>query len=181
MLDLALVKCRSHAAYGWFERSRYPFDYQRRFGAVLAGGPKGQLLIVKGAPEAVINVCTSYDGRTLDDAKRKEILNRVHTLASEGYRAIAVATRPWTVAIRDPTAEDERDLVFEGLCTFADPPKASAPHALQRLKALGVRVVILSGDDPAVVARLGALVGLKSREVITGADIQKLSLECARL
>jgi Mg2+-importing ATPase len=176
-LDLALVNAAPDAAYGWFERSRYPFDYQRRFGAVLAGGPKGQLLIVKGAPEAVINVCTSYDGRTLDDAKRKEILNRVHTLASEGYRAIAVATRPWTVAIRDPTAEDERDLVFEGLCTFADPPKASAPHALQRLKALGVRVVILSGDDPAVVARLGALVGLNSREVITGADIQKLSLD----
>ncbi|MEI6573467.1 MAG: magnesium-translocating P-type ATPase [Alphaproteobacteria bacterium] len=176
-LDLALVSAAPDASYGWFERSRYPFDYQRRFGAVLAGGPKGQLLIVKGAPEAVLTVCSSYEGRTLDDVKRKEILDRAHALASDGYRAIAVATRPWTVAIRDPTAEDERDLDFEGLCTFADPLKESATLALQRLKALGVRVVILSGDDPTVVARLGALVGLNSSEVITGTDIQKLSLD----
>ncbi|MEN9755626.1 MAG: hypothetical protein RLZ07_2008 [Pseudomonadota bacterium] len=176
-LDLALVSAVPDATHGWIERGRYPFDYQRRFGAVLAEGPEGQLLIVKGAPEAVINVCASYDGRALNDTKRKEILERVHALASEGYRAIAVATRPWVKTVRDPVAEDERDLVFEGLCTFADPPKESAPHALQRLKALGVRVVILSGDDPAVVGRLGALVGIEPRAVMTGQVIKDLSPE----
>jgi Mg2+-importing ATPase len=176
-LDLALASAAPDAAHGWVERGRYPFDYQRRFGAVLAEGAKGQLLIVKGAPESVINVCVSIEGRPLDELMRKKILDRVHALASEGYRAIAVATRPWTDSIRDPTADDERDLVFEGLCTFADPLKESAPHALQRLKALGVRVVILSGDDPAVVGRLGALVGIDPRAVMTGQSIKDLSPE----
>ena len=176
-LDLALMSATPDCDQEWTERGRYPFDYQRRFGAVLADGPLGLILIVKGAPEAVMNICSSYQEKTLDDAKSREILNRVHSLASEGYRSIAIASRPWNDAVRDPTAEDERDLCFEGLCTFADPPKESAPVALQRLRALGVRVVILSGDDPAVVRRLGALVGLSSPEVITGTDLRNLSLD----
>ena len=176
-LDLALVSAAPDASHGWVECGRYPFDYQRRFGAVLAEGPKGQVLIVKGAPEAVMDVCASYDGRILDEMKRKEILDRVHALAAEGYRAIAVATRPWAETVRDPVADDERDLVFEGLCTFADPLKESAPQALQRLKALGVRVVILSGDDPAVVGRLGVMVGIEPRAVMTGQAIKDLSPE----
>lgn len=176
-LDLALVNAAPNSAQGWTEQGRYPFNYQRRFGAVLAEGPSGPLLIVKGAPEAVLTVCSTYKGRALDAPKRQEIRDRVHVLASDGYRAIAVASRPWSDFLRDPTAEDERNLRFEGLCTFADPPKESAPHALERLRALGVRVVILSGDDPAVVGRLGAMVGLSSREVITGIDLQNLSLD----
>ena len=176
-LDLALINAASDSEPEWIERGRSPFDYQRRFGAVLAEGPSGLLLIVKGAPEAVLNICTTYDGHALDDANRTEILERVHSLASEGYRAIAIATRVWADDVRDPNADDECDLRFEGLCTFADPPKESALHALQRLKLLGVRVIILSGDDPAVVGRLGALVGIASRQVMTGHELLALSPE----
>jgi P-type Mg2+ transporter len=35
-------------------RGLTPFDYRRRLGAVLADGPQGLTLIVKGAPEAVM-------------------------------------------------------------------------------------------------------------------------------
>jgi Mg2+-importing ATPase len=176
-LDLALMSAAPDNVQDWQERGRYPFDYQRRFGAVVAEGPSGPSLIVKGAPEAVLKICSMSEGQALDDAKREDILNRVHSFASDGYRAIAVASRSWTGTFRDPTADDECDLNFEGLCTFADPPKESAPHALERLHALGVRVVILSGDDPAVVGRLGTLVGIASRTVITGHDLAKLSPE----
>jgi soluble P-type ATPase len=45
------------------------------------------------------------------------------------------------------------------------------------LAAAGVRVVILSGDDPLVVGRLAGLVGLRAQKVITGSDLAKLSAD----
>ena len=70
---------------------------------------------------------------------------------------------------------DEANLVFEGLCAFADPPKATAAAAIARLAAAGIRLKILSGDDPVVVKRLAGLVGLKADKVLSGADVAELS------
>ena len=72
-------------------------------------------------------------------------------------------------------ADDRFDLVF------ADPPKASAPAAVARLAAAGVRVVILSGDDPLVVGRLAKIVGLRAQEAMVGADLNVLSIDALRV
>jgi Mg2+-importing ATPase len=141
---------------------------------VLADGPEGLRLIVTGAPEAVLDACGSAGGTPLDAPARKAVLDTVQRLAADGLRAVAVASRPWSGPARDPAAADETDLILEGLCTFADPPKPTAPAAVARLAAAGVRVVILSGDDPLVVGRLAKIVGLRAQRVITGADLHKL-------
>ncbi len=65
--------------------------------------------------------------------------------------------------------------IYEGLCAFADPPKATCTAAIARLAAAGIRVKILSGDDPVVVKRLAGLVGLQFETVLSGADIAQLS------
>ncbi|MFI4976838.1 MAG: HAD-IC family P-type ATPase, partial [Caulobacterales bacterium] len=180
-LDGALTKAQPDAAKGWTRRGLLPFDYQRRMGAVLADGPEGLMLIIKGAPEAVLEACTNAAGQPFDEAARHAVLTRVQTLAAQGLRAVAVASRPWSGAARDPVAADETGLAFEGLCTFADPPKATAPAAVARLAVAGVRVVILSGDDPVVVARLAKIVGLRAQRVITGADLNKLTVDALRV
>ncbi len=72
---------------------------------------------------------------------------------------------------------DETELIFEGLCTFADPPKASAAAAIARLAAAGVQVKILSGDDPIVVRRLAAQVGLETEAVLSGSEVDRLGDE----
>ena len=180
-LDNALTKARPDAHNGWTRRGLAPFDYQRRMGAVLVDGPVGLTLIVKGAPEAVMEACASVGGAPFDAVARKAALERVQDLASNGLRAVAVASRPWTGAPRDPTSNDETNLAFEGLCTFADPPKATAPAAVARLAAAGVRVVILSGDDPLVVGRLAKIVGLRAQQAIAGADLNVLSTDALRV
>jgi len=180
-LDSALTKARPAAHDGWTRRGLSPFDYQRRMGALLADGPEGLTLIVKGAPEAVLDACARVGGAPFDAAARRAAAARVRDLAASGLRAVAVASRPWTGAARDPTPADETDLAFEGLCTFADPPKATAPAAVARLAAAGVRVVILSGDDPLVVGRLAKIVGLRAQEAIAGADLRVLSTDALRV
>src|ERR1700733_4687625 len=100
---------------------------------------------------------------------------RIHSLASDGLRGIAIASRPWSGAARELEAVDEADLVFEGLCAFADPPKPPAAAAIARLANTGIRLKILSGDDPVVVKRLAGLVGLKADTVLSGVDIAAIS------
>jgi Mg2+-importing ATPase len=178
-LDAALVACVSNAAEGWKLAGRQAFDFSRRLGSVLATGPEGPLLIVKGAPEAVLELCTrARNGaapRIMDDAARQAAADRVHALAAEGLRTVAIASRPWAGPTREVETEDERELVFEGLCAFADPPKPTAAAAIARLASAGIGLKILSGDDPVVVKRLAGLVGLNPERILSGNDVAELS------
>jgi P-type Mg2+ transporter len=177
-LDAALVGGAARAAEGWTLAGRRAFDFSRRLGSVLAVGPQGPLLIVKGAPEAVLALCTrqrkAADVLAIDAGARTAAAQRVHALAQDGLRTVAIASRPWPKPTREVETADETDLVFEGLCAFADPPKPTAAAAIARLAGAGIRLKILSGDDPVVVKRLAGLVGLNAEQVLSGSDIAAL-------
>ena len=178
-LDAALVAGAPGAALGWCLLARHAFDFTRRVGSVLAEGPDGKLLIAKGAPEALIPLCTSMRTAAgtiaMDAAGHLAAQARVRMLAEQGLRAVAVASRPWSGTSHELEASDETNLTFEGICAFADPPKATSGAAIARLAAAGIRVKILSGDDPVVVKRLAGLVGLNPETVLSGSDIAELS------
>ncbi len=178
-LDAALVGAVPKAADGWVLVSRLAFDFNRRMGSVMANGPEKSLLIAKGAPESVLAACTAsrsnHGSIPFGDAERATALEQVRKLAEEGLRTIAIGSRTWDSPSQAITADDEVDLVFEGFCAFADPPKATAAAAVARLHAAGVSLKILSGDDPVVVKRLAGLVGLSAKRVLSGADIARLS------
>jgi Mg2+-importing ATPase len=184
-LDAALLSAAPTAVNGWTMTARRSFDFNRRIGSVLASGPEGVLLIAKGAPEAVLAQCTTR--RTagqispFDDADREHALADVHALAEQGLRTIAIASRTRAGPSVTLSDEDEAELVFEGLCAFADPPKATAAAAVARLAAAGIRLKILSGDDPVVVRRLAGLVGLRAESVLSGSDIADLSDDALRV
>jgi len=113
----------------------------------------------------------------MDDGARQAAADRVHALAGDGLRTVAIASRPWSGPTRDIETADETELVFEGLCAFADPPKPTATAAIARLASAGVGLKILSGDDPVVVNRLAGLVGLNPERILSGSDIAELSDE----
>lgn len=179
-LDAALVAGDPKADEGWTSLGRHAFDFSRRLGSVLASGTEGTMLIAKGAPEAILALCAGYRQEGLVVAMsvtdRAAALAQVRALAQkDGLRSIAIASRPWVGAAHDPGTADEADLVFEGICAFDDPPKPTAAAAIARLKAAGIGLKILSGDDPVVVRRLATLVGLNAATVLSGADIAHLS------
>jgi Mg2+-importing ATPase len=180
-LDAALVGGSARAAEGWTLAGRRAFDFSRRLGSVLAIGPQGPLLIVKGAPEAVLALCTQQrkaaDVLAMDAGARSAAVQHVQALAQEGLRTVAIASRPWPKPTREVETADESELVFEGLCAFADPPKPTAAAAIARLAGAGIRLKILSGDDPVVVKRLAGLVGLNAEQVLSGRDVAALSDE----
>ncbi|MEO7679828.1 MAG: magnesium-translocating P-type ATPase [Sphingomonas sp.] len=168
-LDLALVKAMPQAPLNWTLLSQRGFDFARRIGSALVTGPDGTLLIVKGAPEEILKLC----GQSRAD--HDTVMAQVGMLGAQGLRTIAIATRSWTGTACALEIKDEVDLTFEGLCAFADPPKASAAAAVARLHEAGIRLVVLSGDDPAVVERLAGLVGLKAKKALSGVQVGALS------
>ena len=111
----------------------------------------------------------------MDEGGRSAAEQRVQALAGDGLRTVAIASRPWSGPTRDVETADEAELVFEGLCAFADPPKPTAAAAIARLAGAGIRLKILSGDDPVVVKRLAGLVGLNAEQILSGRDIAALS------
>lgn len=164
---------------GWTCLSEVPFDFQRRCLSVLAGYGFEKLLIVKGAPEAVMSRTVAVDIHGLPQPLSREWTDRIDRLqngyARDGFRLLAVAVRSLPAYQDKADLADERDLTLIGFCLFADPPKRDAGEAVQRLAAAGVRLKIISGDHAAVVDHVAAAVGLSSRRILTGAEIEQLS------
>ncbi len=138
---------------------RFPFDPRRRRMSVVAG----EVVLVKGAPDAVLPRCEVVDGA-------EAVLD---ALAARGLRVLAVAERPR--GGKDPVDADEAEagLVLLGLLAFEDPPRAEVHHALAGCRRAGVQVAMVTGDHPATARAIAEEVGLwlPGAPVLTGEDL----------
>ena len=142
-----------------------PFDYERRLASVLVepdGAPRR--IVVKGAPEAVIERCGTVDPQA------QAVLDREF---AAGSRVIAVASRP-AEGRTTLSADDERDLELAGFLAFVDRPKADAHEALDRLRRLDVHVKVITGDNARVAQKVCADIGLVVEGTLTGPDLDRL-------
>jgi Mg2+-importing ATPase len=166
-LDVALWEAPGATASPTSEFDRVaiaPFDHERRRVSVLADRDGQRLLITKGAPETILELCTGIP----EDAR--------HVLEAEfaaGNRVVAIATRvaPELSAL---TVDDERDLTLAGFLVFLDQPKPSAAKSLARLAELGITVKIVTGDNPLVAETVCRSLGLDSGGSLTGSDLDAL-------
>jgi Ca2+-transporting ATPase len=132
---------------------------------------------VKGAAEAVTQAATRIadaDGaREMTDEERQRWVERNDSLAADGLRVLALATK----TVEDDAAEPYADLTFLGLVGLLDPPREEVRSAIQEAKDAGVRIVMVTGDQPATAATVARAVGLVEGEevqVIRGRDLQGL-------
>jgi Ca2+-transporting ATPase len=130
---------------------------------------------VKGAPSAVLDVCdrvATEDGgeRELDDSDRDEWRERTEGLAAEGLRLLAVADR--TANSEDEEPYEHLRLV--GLVGLLDPPRRDVEPAIDGCHRAGVRVVMVTGDQPATARAIGEQVGAvtdEDRETVHGREL----------
>jgi len=145
-----------------------PFDYERRLVSVLVEGDRGErLVIVKGAPEAVL-------ARSMNTSPQAQAV--LEQLFAQGSRVVAVATRA-AEGQTELTPDDERDLELAGFLTFLDPPKPDAADALAQLDRLGVEVKVITGDNAMVASKVCQDIGLNVLGTITGAELDELDDE----
>lgn len=149
-----------------------PFDPIRRRNSVLVGKDNKRKLIVRGAFENII--CFS---KNINKSKEKEITDWASEEGKMGRRVIAVAEKEILNTNDDyEISDEEKDLNFIGLISFVDPLKKTAKAAINKAKALGVKVKILTGDSPFVAGAVGYEIGLALSPgmVITGEDLEKM-------
>jgi Ca2+-transporting ATPase len=134
----------------------------------------GFLVAVKGAPEAVIGACRSLASPQgpveLNDAQREAWLQRNAALAAEGLRVIALASSTGPDAPEDLYA----NLGLVGLVGLLDPARSDVRPAIEACREAGIRVVMVTGDQPATARNVAVAVGLVESEdapVMHGAEL----------
>ncbi|MCL4560957.1 MAG: plasma-membrane proton-efflux P-type ATPase [Chloroflexi bacterium] len=120
-----------------------PFDPATKRSEALVRQPDGSTLqVVKGAPTtiaALTGKTTSFD-------------NDVAALAAKGYRVLAVAAGP-----------QSNPLQLAGLLAMQDMPRQDSRELIQNLEDLGVRVVMVTGDDPLTAQAVAQQVGITGK------------------
>lgn len=153
------------ATPAWHRVAEAAFDFDRTRISVLTDGPSGRLMITKGAPEAVLDVCEN-----IPQAAKTLLAQRFDA----GDRVIALATRDGK-GMDAVTPADEAGLTLRGFLTFLDPPKPDAAASLARLAALGIDVKIVTGDNDRVAQKVCSDLGLPPGEMVHGSAIDALS------
>ncbi len=86
-------------------------------------------------------------------------LAKTHAIAAEGLRVLAMAYGE--EAKGRGGAFD--NLIFLGLVAFYDPPRADAKEALATCKKAGIKVMMVTGDHPAIAGQVAQMTGLVHR------------------
>jgi cation-transporting ATPase I len=164
---------------GWARLADLPFEPRRGYHATLGRTGDERRIFVKGAPEVLLGRCRyrlSKDGRriTAAAARRDDWQAKVTELAGRGLRVLVVAERELEAGAGfDDHSID--DLTFLGLLGLKDPVRSTSAEALDDLARAGVRTIMITGDHPVTAAGIAAELGLSTRGVLTGTDIDRLT------
>jgi P-type Mg2+ transporter len=186
-LDDAILAHENIGVSAWKKIDEVPFDFERRRVSVLLDKGNGRILVVKGASEEIIGLCTHYEEQgnadqiPLDKASRERIHAEHIALEKEGFRVLGIAWRNVPQDHSDAVIGDESDLVFAGFAGFLDPPKASAGTALAALKEWGVTVKIVTGDSELVTQHVCAELNIPVTGILIGKDIAQMDDSALRI
>lgn len=153
-----------------------PFSSERKRMSVLTKGPEGYVLHVKGAPEVILERCTTMrrDGQSLhlDPADRARLHAAYEELAGQGLRVIALAR-----AAQDHPAlpVEEHALELLGFVGLIDPPRPEVKDAIAGCRSAGIKVVMITGDSPLTARAIAGQLDLAVGRVITGAELDAMT------
>jgi magnesium-transporting ATPase (P-type) len=157
-----------------------PFESEHRFMATLhEGGGDVRFLLVKGAPEVILDHCDrqATSGGTPIALDRDYFARASNSLAAQGERVLALAwlEQPGLAADSLSPADLPRNLVLLGLVGLLDPPRKEAIEAVTECHAGGIRVTMITGDHRITAAAIAKLLGIgDGTTAITGAEIEDM-------
>ena len=155
-----------------------PFDFSRRRLSVIVSDGEKRQLITKGAVEEILSICTMVDYKGQVSKITKEIKDNIKKISKqlnkEGLRVVAVCQKNDTENKTNFEVSDEKNMILLGFIGFLDPPKESAKESIKKLNKAGIRVIVLTGDNADVTRCVCEKVGINSRNIVLGSQIEKL-------
>lgn len=126
------------------------------------GGDK--LCCIKGTPEQVLPMC-KLSGDALLSAKK-----RCDDYYAKGCTVMAIACVDANLEEADLTAGFS--YMFIGFAAFSAPLRESVSTAIKTCRRVGVRVVMLTEENPSVAESTGKMIGIQGKNVVTGTQIE---------
>ncbi|KAI9353333.1 hypothetical protein DFJ73DRAFT_624448 [Zopfochytrium polystomum] len=197
----------------------FAFDSDRKLMSVLCAAsgparisagsqfkPTDGFVLVKGAPESVLQRCTSVwapqdeHGKFFEDLDSfrsvpistgfvEYLSDRNASMAGKGLRVLALAMRKMTreeavdVAGSKKVERAENDLCFVGLIGMIDPPKQGVKESIASCKRAGIKVIMITGDHIATASAIATQLGIldpnspADSRTMKGAELDLLSEE----
>ena len=162
-IDLAVfayAKQTNLAPHGYRLISFVPFDPSTKRTEAVADAEAGRIRAVKGAVQVVISLC-----RGIGEEDRTMAERLIRDFSGKGYRTIAVARS---------RGEDLDNLELAGLLPMADPLRPDSKSMIDRMRKLGIRPLMLTGDNIAIAREVGLLSGIGGNIVRMG-DVRAMT------
>jgi Ca2+-transporting ATPase len=151
-----------------------PFSSDRRYSAALVAVPGGgRRLLVMGAPEKLVSLCSG-----LDHAHAADILSDLGTRQDQGFRLIGFA-RVAVDATCARVPEALPPLEWLGAAVIHDPPKDEVKQVVAEAHTAGIAVVMITGDAKKTGFAIAQAVGIASdpAQAVEGKELEALDPE----
>lgn len=163
--SISLAERVHWASKHYEEKSRvlatYEFSRDRKSMSVLVQNGGSQKLLVKGAPESILDRCThvlvGQQGQKvpLNGKLSSLISSEVVDYGNRGLRVIALATvdnvdsNPLlkTATTTKEYTQLEQNMTLVGLVGMLDPPRPEVAESIRKCRQAGIRVIVITGDN----------------------------------
>ncbi len=181
--DHVLYRLEFPAVY----RAAFSSDRKRMTTVVRAGGRL--LVLVKGAPEVVLDRCARRLGpdgvaRDLTPADREAVREQLADASARAMRTLAFAHAELPAdfpvgpdGLVAPPDELERGLTFAGFVAIRDPLRPDVRAAVDRCRDAGIDVKVITGDNVETARAVAREAGLLEADAValTSDEFEKLS------
>jgi len=144
------------------------FSTERKYMATVIRHDGKLRLLVKGAPEIVLGLCSGIAG----GAAREEILSVLRGYQAKAMRTLGFAYKDispesYTERALDPKSPETElgSLTFIGMTAISDPVRPTVPAAIRSCIDAGIDVKMVTGDTSVTATEIGRQVGLVPENV----------------
>jgi len=131
-------------------------------------------LLVKGAPEKILELCQ------ISSSQSKKIKKEFERLTVKGLRVLAFAQKDLSgKKIKQLSNKHLDKLEFMGLIALKDPLRPEAKETISNCRLAGIRPIIITGDHKLTAKTIAEEIGLikPGEKILEGHDLDKLSDE----
>lgn len=161
-----------------------PFDSERKKMTIIRSDKDTSIAFVKGAPDVLLNDCTSIEDngavRAITPEDRVKLQKVNDELSGNAMRVLAVAYKYLDKNnINRDADEVERVLTFAGLVAMIDPPRDEAKIAIKQCMDAGIKTVMITGDHKNTAVAIARMLGFfgKDSMALSGAELDGLNDE----
>lgn len=160
------------------------FDSERKRMSVVIEKDGNYYLLVKGALDVLVNLCSKYKMNesilSLNKKSVDKMLNLQEKWAGEALRVLGFAYKPLQKGVWEELADKELEsqLILLGIAGIIDPPREESAAAVKQCLGAGIKPVMITGDHPGTARAIARQIGITTGDkVISGIEIDKLSDE----